>query len=632
MGNDLLRVRFLPSGATVSVARGTSLSDAAALAGISLDMPCGGQGNCGKCKVQVTGGATLWTNTERSLLNHEELQRGFHLACQMRVFAPLIVEVPTTSLLASTYKILADAHSGAFDVSDAPVRVRSVVLEMPSLSDDASDLERLERELGPLELDLGMMRALPALLREQDFRGTAVLADRRLLAFSPPGDAPACVAAAFDIGTTTLAASLIDLADGRELARAARLNPQTKFGDDVLARISYASTPDKRERLRHDIVDSINEMLQDLAEHADARIDSVYAIACAGNTTMQHLLLGIDPVSIGVSPFVPAVSAAVHLPASEIGIHSHAKSHCYVFPAIAGYVGGDTVAGLAATRFAEAETPSLFIDIGTNGELVANADGRLVATSCAAGPAFEGTRIAHGVRAAAGAIEAVHIEDDLVYKTIGGAQPIGICGSGLIDIVAELLRLGIVCQSGVLLGPNELPEGLPGAVVRRIHYFDDQLGFVIADADETQTGQVIALYQNDVRQVQLATAAVRSAIAILLDRIGVRAAELRRVLVAGAFGNYIRCSNAQRMGLLPGDVDPERIAFVGNTSLAGARLAATSLKARREAEELAKRTEHLDLSLDPAFQEIYVDALFFPELTSKPLSAWREDFSREQPV
>ena len=614
VAEELLRIRFLPTDATVLDARGATLSDAAALAGISLDMPCGGQGNCGKCKVRVTGGTAGWTNAERTLLGHAELQQGFHLACQIRVLSPLVVEVPDTSLLASTYKILVDAQAQPLDVSDAPVRSRHVTLDTPSLQDDASDLERLERELGPLELDVDVACALPAALRLADFRGTAIVAGNRLLSFTSGDTKPQCLAAAFDIGTTTLAGSLIDLEDGRELARVARLNPQTKFGDDILARIVYANdTPERLERLRREITDAVNEMVRELADHADIRIESIYEIAFAGNTTMQHLLLGINPVSIGVSPFVPTIRASLTPSASAVGIRAHPKACCYVFPAIAGYVGGDTVAGLLATHFADAESPSLFIDIGTNGELVLNAGGNAIATSCAAGPAFEGARIMHGVRAATGAIEAVHIEEDVAFKTIGGAKAIGICGSALIDAAAELLRLGIISYSGVLLGPDEVPAGLPDPVVRRIRHIDGQLGFVLAEAHESATGQAIALYQSDVRQVQLATAAIRSAITLLLKRAGVKATDLRRVLVAGAFGNYIRCANAQRMGLLPLEVDPGRIEFVGNTSLAGARMAAASLSARRQAQELALRTEHLDLSLDPAFQDIYVDALFFSD-------------------
>ena len=607
-----ISVRFLPAGVGVRVARGASLCDAAALAGISLDMPCGGQGNCGKCKVRVTGGLVGSTNTERTLLDHKEMQQGFHLACQTRVYGPLIVEVPQTTLLPTTYKILVDAQARALDVSDAPAHVRDVALDAPTLADDASDHERLERALGPLDLDVEQLRVLPAWLRENRFRGTAVCAGNRLLALRPPEGRILCLSAAFDIGTTTLAASLVDLADGRELARVARLNPQTKFGDDVLARISYASAPDKRERLRHDIVDAVNAMLHDLAGHADVRIDDIYDISFAGNTTMQQLLLGIDPTPIGVTPFVATVRVPLTFTAKDIGVRAHDRAMCYVFPAIAGYVGGDTVAGLLATKFDETEQPAMFIDIGTNGELAVHAGDRIVATSCAAGPAFEGTRIAHGVRAAVGAIEAVHIENDVAYKTIGGGEPIGICGSGLIDAVAELLRLGIVSQSGVLHGPHELPIGLPPAVRDRVRMFDDETGFMFADADQSATGQAIVLYQSDVRQVQLATAAVRSAVTILLDRVGVRARDVQRLLVAGGFGNYIRCANAQRMGLLPAEIDPERIVFVGNTSLAGTRLAATSMTARQTARELAARTEHIDLSLDPAFQDTYVDALFFP--------------------
>lgn len=608
----MLRVRFLPSDATVLVARGTSLSDAAALAGISLDMPCGGQGNCGKCKVQVIGHSPHWTKSEQTLLSHAELQGGFHLACQTRIFSPLIVEVPSSSLLAATYKILADAHSSPLDVSDAPVRVRTIALAPPSLQDDASDLDRLERALGPLEVDVAIARKLPAFLHDSRYRGAAIAHGRRLLAFKRGGEKPVCLSAAFDIGTTTLAASLIDLLDGRELARAARLNPQTKYGDDVLARISYAAAEDKRERLRGEVVDAVNDMLHDLADRADARVEDIYDVVFAGNTTMQHLLLGIDPSSIGVSPFVPVISAPFLSPASELGVHANAHAASFVFPVIAGYVGGDTVAGLLATRFSDIAAPALFIDIGTNGEIVVNAGGRLVATSCAAGPAFEGTRIAHGVRAAMGAIEAVHIESNVTCKTIGGGKPIGICGSGLIDIVAELLRLEIVSTSGVLHSVSEAPDNLPPGVLHRIRTIDGQLGFVLVEAEETATGQPIALYQSDIRQVQLATAAVRSAVAILLDRVGVRAQDVTRVLVGGAFGNYIRCENAQRMGLLPPDIDPGRIAFVGNSSLAGARLAATSITARKAAAELASKTGHLDLSLDPGFQDAYVDALFFP--------------------
>jgi uncharacterized 2Fe-2S/4Fe-4S cluster protein (DUF4445 family) len=253
------------------------------------------------------------------------------------------------------------------------------------------------------------------------------------------------------------------------------------------------------------------------------------------------------------------------------------------------------------------------MDIGTNGEIVVSVEDRLVATSCAAGPAFEGARITHGMRAAAGAIEAVHIEEDVTCKVIGGEKPLGLCGSGLIDLVAELLRLGVISQTGALLGADEAPSKLPSAIRRRLRWFEDEVGFALVEADDAQLPHPIVLYQRDVRQVQLAVAAVRSAVRILLERTRLQPEQLKHVLMAGAFGNYIRCENAQRIGLLPPEVEGSRVRFVGNTSLAGARLAALSDGTWREAHALAKGTLHIDLSLDPNFQETYVESLFFPD-------------------
>ncbi|MCC6797108.1 MAG: DUF4445 domain-containing protein [Candidatus Hydrogenedentes bacterium] len=614
MIEDTVAVHFLsPHDTSVQVPRGESLGRAAALANIVLDMPCGGRGNCGKCKIRVKQGVVVRSLREHVLLSHDELMDGIHLACQTRVGEPLTVEVPHVSLLTAVYQILADAAETTCDVSDPPVRARHVTLDPPSLEDDASDVLRLERVLGSVEVDLDVLRTLPAALRHHGFVGTALMQGGRLIGFTPGTVKQTRLAAAFDIGTTTLAASLINLEDGVERARAVRLNPQTAIGDDILTRIAYASESSAHlERLHRDVVGAVCTMLGELVHAANEHIEHIVEITFAGNTTMQHLLLGVDPASIGVSPFVPAVSEQLSVSASKLGLPAHPKAQCYVYPVISAYVGGDTVAGLLATNFEELESPSLFMDIGTNGELAVHAKGKLIATSCAAGPAFEGAGITHGLRAAAGAIEAVHIEQDVMFKTIDGAAALGICGSALIDVVAELLRLGILLPSGELLNAEDAPCTLPDAVRQHIRRHRDQTIFVIADAHDTATGQSIAVYQNDIRQVQLATAAVRSAVTLLLKEAGIEAHELRRVLVAGAFGNYIRCANAQRMGLLPIGVKPDRITFVGNTSLAGARLTATSLRARRLAQEIAQRTDHLDLSLDPAFQDIYVDALFFP--------------------
>ncbi|MBN2307543.1 MAG: DUF4445 domain-containing protein, partial [Candidatus Hydrogenedentes bacterium] len=308
----------------------------------------------------------------------------------------------------------------------------------------------------------------------------------------------------------------------------------------------------------------------------------------------------------------PAVGHSLAVPAAELGLHIHPLGNAFIFPVIGGFVGGDTVSGVLVSRLAEASGPTMLIDIGTNGEIVLANNGTIEAASTAAGPAFEGARITHGMRAAAGAIESVEMNDDVHYRVIGGASPAGICGSALIDIAAGLLRAGILLPQGLMLSGDGLPAGLPAALRDRVIEGEDGLEFVIAAAGESQTGHAITLSQRDVRELQLAVAAIRAGIAILIRRAGLEPAGLDQFLVAGAFGNYVNRDNAQRIGLLPSAVDAARFGFVGNTSLAGARLAAISRGARAQAEELARRARHVDLSLDVNFQTEYVEAMMFP--------------------
>jgi uncharacterized 2Fe-2S/4Fe-4S cluster protein (DUF4445 family) len=409
--------------------------------------------------------------------------------------------------------------------------------------------------------------------------------------------------------------SLIDLTSGAERATASRMNPQTSHGDDVLSRILHArEASDGLSDLQHAVVTAINEMLDELVSQAATRRERIYEITFAGNTTMEHMLVGANPNALGEVPFVSTIGPAVECAAAQIGVNIHPRGRAYVFPVIGGFVGGDTVAGMLATGLAGYKTPTLFIDIGTNGEIVLVNDGKLLAASCAAGPAFEGARIGHGMRAAVGAIEDVRLTDRVEYSTIGDAKPVGICGSALIDLAAELLRTGVVMSQGMLLTPDMVPADLPEAIRRRVILTDAGAEFVVVEAAETQTGSPIVLTQRDIRELQLATGAIRAGIAILLRNGSVAPEELDRVLVAGAFGNYIRCENAQRMGLLPAQVERARIQFVGNTSLAGARLVATSLRARELAEQLRQRTRHIDLACDPNFQMEFAEAMFFPEV------------------
>ncbi|OHB66235.1 MAG: hypothetical protein A2V70_04940 [Planctomycetes bacterium RBG_13_63_9] len=614
-----VRIEFQPSGQTVFTLQGTRLLEAAASAGIVVDQPCGGEGLCGKCRVKVLAGACPPTPAECQTLAPEEIEAGWRLACQTCLCQEATVLVPETSLLDARSKILTDLPDRSPVADDPPIHKRYVELPPPSRDDDAADLTRLKNAVGPLRADLEVLRVLPRRLRLASFRGTVVLADStemdcpRLIDFEPGNTEAETFAVAVDLGTTTLVAALLDLNTAGELAVVSRLNPQTRFGDDVLSRILHVrQTPGGLRQLQQTIATAVDEMIGELAHRQQIPRERIYDLTFSGNTTMQQLLSGIDPSSLGEVPFVPAVASGLVLPAAELGLHVHPHAHVYVLPVIGGFVGGDTVSGIMATALAEADGPSLLVDIGTNGEIVLLADGKLRAASTAAGPAFEGARISHGMRGSTGAIEKVTVDGRLRINVIGDVPPVGLCGSGLIDLAAELLRHRALTPQGHLNSPEQLPGDLLPDLAGRVTEHDGKPAFLLAPETETATGKPIVLTQQDVRELQLATGAIRAGITILLRRAGVEPAELQTVLIGGGFGNFIRRSNAQRIGLLPSAVPHHRIRYQGNTSLAGARLTALSQKARSMAEQLARRTEHVDLSSDPYFHTAFADAMIFP--------------------
>ncbi|MCC6125513.1 MAG: DUF4445 domain-containing protein [Pirellulales bacterium] len=693
-----LPVTFQPSGRAVFVLPGTRLMEAAVSAGLIVDSPCGGEGICGKCRVRAISGGSPPTPAEERTFSARELQEGWRLACQSTIETPARIEIPDASLLTARHQqicVAGDAESREFSpTADPPIRKSYVELPPPSRGSDEPDLLRLEKAIGPFEADLHLARELPHILRKQQFRGTAVLCERQAGASSPPVHPSLLIdfepgntentlfTVALDIGTTTLAAQLLDISNretgamptlvvgmsespedpqhahdkrghgtqhGTEMAVASRLNPQTRYGDDVLSRILFArENPEGLRNLHETIVEAANEMIGELCQIAGIRRERIYDISCAGNTTMQHLLCGINPRSLGEVPFVPTVARGMSLAAAELGLRIHPRGRAYLFPVIGGFVGGDTTAGIIASGMIDTEGPTLLVDIGTNGEIALWANGRLAAASTAAGPAFEGARISCGMRGSTGAIEKVVADGHLRINVIGNVAPVGLCGSGLIDAAAELLRHGVLNPQGRLLDRDSFLESLgataglsnsassmagqPGDsgtpilsplpsplspliedLARRIIAEDGKTSFLLAAAEESGTGRPIALTQRDFRELQLATGAIRAGIVILLKRAGLKPNDLQNVYLAGGFGNFIRRSNAQRIGLLPHEIEHRRIRFVGNTSLAGARLAALSIHSRRQAEQFARQTEHVDLALDAAFQTAFADAMIFPE-------------------
>jgi len=610
------RVTFQPQGRTVSVLNATTVLEAAAIAGLVIDTPCGGAGTCGKCRIEITQGVSDPSDADRRVFAVAELERGWRLACQTSINADMVIHVPDASLFGGDHQIVKDSTLGMPAEVLPGVRKLYVELTPPTLEDSRPDLLRLEAATGAFETGFAMLRQVPKRLKEQAYKGTAVLSDHRLIDFEQGDTSSHCFGLAVDVGTTTLVASLMDLCSGQELAVVSRMNPQVSFGDDVLSRITHASScPHCLDELHRVLIDELARMIKALCSEAEVNSQHIYEAVFAGNTTMQHILCGVDPSQLGEIPFAPAYARGVLLPAIDAEIPINPHGMVYVFPVIGGFVGGDTVAGMLASRIDQQEGPVLMVDIGTNGEIVVAHNGKLLTASTAAGPAFEGARISCGMRGTRGAIEKATIETDVQLGVIGNAAPLGICGSGLIDLSAELLRVGIVSPEGRLLPPDELPAGLPEALRKRVRTSKDGgTIFTVAEAAAGAFGEPVVLTQRDIRELQLGCAAIRAGISILLEHAGLSVSDLKAVLIAGGFGSFIRRDKAQRIGLIPTEIEHQRIHFVGNMSLAGARLALLSVQARKHGEELARKTQHVELSIDGDFQTQFAEAMIFPSV------------------
>jgi uncharacterized 2Fe-2S/4Fe-4S cluster protein (DUF4445 family) len=612
MTHRKLKVTFQPTGRTVHVSAGTRLLDAATSAGFTIDAPCGGSGTCGKCKVRVHGTHCPPSESELHLLGAEAIAQGYRLACDTQVTAPLVVDIPEHSLLDNRAQILTGDSQGTLALNPR-IHKEFLSLSPTQRESAASDLEVLTRLYKPLSPRLSALRDLPGCLRKHKGQITAVTRGEELIGIEGGDTRSALHGVAFDIGTTTLVGTLIRLTDGAELAVAARMNPQTSFGDDVVTRIlKCRSDAHGLAALQDAVIGAIRALLSELGTTAGIPLHTIYEVVFAGNTTMQEILLGIDPSALGEMPFQPAFRESVTGRATELGLSLHPEAQFTVFPQVGGFVGGDTVAGVLATRMDHFGETVLLVDIGTNGEIVLFHQGRLTATSVAAGPAFEGARIVNGMRGAAGAIEKFTFDDDVRWSVIGGSRPVGLCGTGLIDLTAELLRSGLLDPTGRILPPEEAPAQISQALRQRLITEDSETHFLMAAAHETASGKPLLLYQRDIRELQLANGAIRAGINILMRQAGVEPEQLGQILLAGAFGNYIRRHNAKRIGMFP-PIPTERIQFVGNAASFGAKRVLLAESERVRATELGRAVRHIDLSLDPEFQMEFGEAMLFPE-------------------
>lgn len=613
-------VVFLPSGRRAQVAEGLTLREAARLAGEDIEGVCGGKGSCGKCRLRILNGTrsgvrseithlTPLTAAERHLAESGGLAPDERLACQARVTGDIAAWVPDETR-AHRQVILKGPTERAITIVPI-IRKYYVELVPPTLNDPTADWERLAAELADrfglkgLAIDLAALRTLPAVLRRGNWRATVTVWDGREIIRVEPGYVEKAYGLAVDVGTTTIGGYLCDLASGEVNASAAIMNPQGAFGEDVMTRIAYAKDhPERLAELNRVLIDGINRLAREVAAGAGIEPTDIAELVMVGNTAMHHFFLGLDVSALGLSPFPPAIQHAVNVKARDLGLEILPGANGHVLPVEAGFVGADNVGVLIAEEPYHRDEVLLIVDIGTNGELILGNRRRLLSCSCATGPAFEGASIRFGMRAAPGAVERVRIDPgtmEVQVEIIGrGEKARGLCGSGIIEAVAEMLRAGIIRKDGAFARSVRSPR------LRRDR--NGMAEFVLVPAPETAIGQDITVTQSDVRAIQLAKAALHAAAQMLLRRFGIERPD--RVILAGAFGSVIDRERALAIGMFP-DVGIENVAAVGNAAGDGARITLLNREKRLEAERMAREIEYVELTTEPGFEEAFIAATHF---------------------
>lgn len=592
-----MKVTFLPSNTVVEVEEGTTIMKALRQADIKIDAPCGGNGTCKKCKVKLI------------------TQEGEHtvLACQTELVRDAVVDVSRKD---EGHRILMGGISRDVKL-DPAVKAVTVNVPKPSTSDLRSSWDRLRDTVAKLtkkdpkliKPNISLISKLYCTLEEHNYKVDAVICEDEILDVVPVGSP--VLGLAYDIGTTTIACYFIDLRSGTQLAQASLLNPQTTYGGDVIMRIKY-SVENGVEGPTGDVRKALNSLALKCAEEAKKSMDSIYMVTVVGNTCMHHLFMGISPASLAYSPYTAAMTDPVQVNAADYGFTINKSAKIYMLSNIAGFVGADTVGASLSAAMDEAEKLTLLIDIGTNGEMVLGTKHRRIACSTAAGPAFEGALITYGMRGAEGAIDHVSLKNGkLEYSVIGDLKPMGICGSGIIDLLSELVRAGLVESGGKLLMGDEItdPEGIKYRDL--VQVVNGIRAFVIADETVSGSGEKIVFTQKDVREVQLAKGAMAAGMRMLAKKLEVNIEDVEVIMIAGAFGNYMSPKSACGIGLIPPKLE-SKVIGIGNAAGQGAKLCLLSLSEYKRAEEIGRANEYLELAAEPEFQDVFVDQLEFP--------------------
>ncbi len=622
-------VKFLPYDMVTEVEDGDTVIRAALEAGVHVNASCGGEGVCGKCRVLMEDGTVDGGISEK--LSVEDQEKGYRLACQAIVKSDLVVRIPVESTIdAGVLKMQAaprrTAHIREMNFEElkekglfvASVEKKYLELPAPTAQDNLPDITRLisylqlEHDEHRLDVTLSMIRKLPAVIREDDFRVTATLVrpvrdvgKTRIINVQPGNTSNQSYAIAMDIGTTTIYGQVIDLISGEVLAEHGEFNGQISYGEDVISRIVYAEKPGGLARINEVVIKTINKILAKIVKRSGVDPENISTITLAGNTTMTQLMLAVDPRSIRRAPYVPAATLYPPIKAADLGMELGEHVAALVFPAVSSYVGGDVVAGVMGSGIYRSEALTLYLDVGTNAEIVIGNKDWLACAACSAGPAFEGGGLKFGMRAAKGAIEDFSIDPitlEPMIITIGNVRPKGICGSGLIIMVAVMFELGIINNLGKFDRDLDTP---------RIREDNGDYEYVLAWQDETQIDRDITLTEIDIENFIRAKGAIYSGCMTLLTEVGMSIADIEHIILAGGFGSYVDLEKAMTIGLLP-ELDPDKVTFIGNGSLMGARMSSLTNRIRKDVVEVTKKMTNFELSDTNSYMDNYVAALFLP--------------------
>ncbi len=607
------QIAFEPDGLRNNVDLNITILDAMKICGIKIRSECGGRGVCGKCKVIVKNPESLTNLSEREkeLLSDQEIKKGYRLACQAYIKGNVTIFIPEESRVTKR-KTLIKGVMQEIEISPL-VEKFYIIMPKPSLQDLRTDFERLNESLNEiynlkeLEIPLELLKTLPLRLRDANWKVTVTVWNKKKIMSIEPGNTTQRIyGIAIDIGTSKIIGYLVNLLDGKVVATHFVENPQIAYGEDVISRISHVmENPQALEEIHSLAIKAVNEIIFKCCEKVGIKQTDIYEAVVVGNTAMHHFFLGINPKYLALSPYVPAIGNSVNVEAKELKIDIHPHGNIHVLPVIAGFVGADAVGDILATRIFESEKIRLTIDIGTNTEIVLGNKDELFTTSCASGPAFEGMHITHGMKAVEGAIEKVRIDPEtfeVYYETIGDKEPVGICGSAMVDIVAEMFKSGLIDRKGKFNINKD---------TKRFQKMNGKYSFIIAKPNETKSGTPIVVTQSDIREIQLAKAAIYTGCSTLMRKRNIPIDLINKIFVAGAFGNYLNIENAITIGLLP-DVPLSKIEFVGNAAGSGAIMSLISKEEREKAGEVARRTKYVELAIDPNFHMELATSMYLP--------------------